>query len=166
MDTPANKTGSILKKLPEYVNYISSAALALLMLLVTLNVILRAVFKSPIMCVYDFTGFLTIIIIGFGLAYCSVKDGHIEITILTDKMPKFIGKAITASGRMISFIILSVTSYALFKLGSRYMQANELSVTTQTPLGIFAYALSFCFMFLSLTVLIKALGIGKAGDEK
>ena len=52
-----------------WLNSLSCATLTGLMLLVTLNVILRAVFNSPILGTYDLTGFLTVIV-KIGRASC------------------------------------------------------------------------------------------------
>lgn len=136
-------------------NMVSSAALTLLMVLVTLNVILRAIFNSPILGTYDLTGFMTVIVIGCGLAFCSIENGHIEISLFVDKAGHRTRQWITKAGQAISFLILSVYTYALFELGTRLMKANEVSVTAQIPVYPFVFILALCFLVFALTVLIK-----------
>ena len=136
-------------------NMVSSAALTLLMVLVTLNVILRAIFNSPILGTYDLTGFMTVIVIGCGLAFCSIENGHIEISLFVDKAGLRTRKWITKAGQAISCLILSVYTYALFDLGARLMKANEVSVTAQIPVYPFVFILALCFLVFALTVLIK-----------
>ena len=67
-------------------NVLSGIALVLMMLLVFVNVALRAVWK-PILGTYEFTGFLASITITFALAHCAAKKGHIAITIFADMLP-------------------------------------------------------------------------------
>jgi TRAP-type C4-dicarboxylate transport system permease small subunit len=136
-------------------NGVSCAALGALMLLVSANVILRAVFKAPILGTYDLSGFATVILIGCGLAYCSLDNGHIEIGFFVEKLNKKARIMVTAAGRMISFAFLGIYTYALFKYGLQLMRANEVSVTTKTPLFIFVFILSLCFCVFSLTVFIR-----------
>jgi TRAP-type C4-dicarboxylate transport system permease small subunit len=88
------------------------------MALVTLNVILRAVFKSPILGTYDLTGLLTAIVIGCGLAYCNIENGHIDISLVVDKTGVKTRRRITVAGQVMSFIILSVYTYSLLLWGS------------------------------------------------
>ncbi len=101
-------------------NTVSGNAMAVLMLLITSNVILRVVFKSPIPGTYDHTGFLTIIIIGCGIAYCSVLDGHIELTFLYDKLSAKSKKIISIAGNLFSFLLMTLFSYALFTYVHRF----------------------------------------------
>ena len=67
-------------------NVLSGVALVLMMVLVFVNVVLRAVWK-PILGTYEFTGFLAAITITYALAHCASKKGHIAITIFADRLP-------------------------------------------------------------------------------
>ena len=158
--------GKVWPKLPAWLNALSCAALAGLMALVTLNVILRAVFKSPILGTYDLTGFMTVIIIGCGLAYCSIDNGHIEIGYFVDKARPKVRAWIVRIGRILSFVVLSVYTYALFNMGMRLYKANEVSVTTRTPLYLFIYLLTFCFAVFALTVLARIFTRTSEGSTK
>lgn len=138
-------------------NTVSGTAMAVLMLLITLNVILRAVFKSPIPGTYDYTGFLTIIIIGCGIAYCSVLDGHIELTFLYDKLSLKLKKIISIAGNLFSFLLMTLFSYSLFSYALSQYQTKGVSITTKTPLYIFSFITAFCFVIFTLTIMIKLL---------
>jgi len=148
-------TQQAIRRISVILNDVSCFALAALMLLVTANVILRAVFKAPILGTYDISGFATVILIGCGLAYCSLDNGHIEIGFFIEKLNKKARIVVTAAGSAISFCFLCIYTYALFGFGSRLMRANEVSVTTKTPLHIFVFILSFCFLVFTLTVFIR-----------
>lgn len=148
-------TEKIIRRVSAGLYVVSCAALTFLMLLVTLNVVLRTVFKMPILGTYDLTGFLTVIVIGCGLAFCSLEDGHIEISFFVDKMGPKTRRWVTSTGRLISFALLAVYSYSLFNMAARLMRANEVSVTTKTPLHYFVYLTAFCFTIFSLTVFLK-----------
>ena len=56
------------------------------MLIVTLNVILRKVFNSPLLGTYEWVGILSALVISLGLAYCAVVGGHIAIDFIVNKM--------------------------------------------------------------------------------
>jgi TRAP-type C4-dicarboxylate transport system permease small subunit len=156
----------IIKKISSLLNGASCAALAALMLMVTINVIMRKVFNAPILGTYDLSGFLTVIAIGCGLAFCNIENGHIEIEFFVSKAGRRTQKWITAAGRVLSFFVLTVYTYALVNLGSRLMKANEVSVTTKTPLFVFVYLLAVCFFVFALTVLVKIFEKNTEGDQK
>lgn len=146
-------------------NIVSCLSLTALMLIITLNVLLRAIFKSPILGAYDLTGFLTLIAIGCGLAYCGQLDGHIEISYFVDKMGGRINRWLTQVGRLVTSVLLAVYAYSLFAYGSRLMRTGEISVTTKTPLFIFAFVLSLCFTVFALTALLKIFVSQKKGEK-
>lgn len=160
---------NIIMRLSYYLNLASCAALTGLMLLITANVILRAVFKAPIQGTYDLTGFLTAIVIGCGLAYCALDNGHIEISYFYDKIGQRLQLLIGTAGRVLSFVILSTYTYSLFALAVRLMNAGEVSVTTKTPLAIIVFILAICFLVFALAVLLKLferrIATARKGDE-
>jgi TRAP-type C4-dicarboxylate transport system permease small subunit len=151
------KPANLIKRLSIWLNGLSCAALAGLMLLITANVILRTVFKSPLLGTYDLTGFFTAIVIGCGLAFCSLENGHIEIGIFVDKLRGRSRRSIQAAGKIVSCLVLFVYTYALAALALRLMQAGELSVTTRTPLFPFVLILSGCFALFAATVFLQVL---------
>ncbi len=161
-----DKFSRALEKLASWLNIIACAGLVALMLLVTLNVILRAAFKYPLAGSYDISGFLTIIIIGFALAYCTVNDGQIELSYFIAKTSPRTRKIITLAGDIFSALLLAAYSYALLDLGSRLQKTGEASVTTKTPLFIFVYLLAFCFAVLALTVLARSFSRSAKGATK
>ena len=148
---------------------VSCGALIALMLLVTANVLMRAIFKAPILGTYDWTGFLTILIIGSALAYCELQNGHIEISFFTDMTGKKARRWISKIGQILSCLVLSLFTYALFSMAGRLMRAGEVSVTTKTPVHYFAYFMAACFAVFTLTTLLKVFdanaGIGNE-DQK
>ena len=54
-----------IKRVAEIFSDIAGWAVAAAMVLVVINVILRTVFKSPLLGAYEFTGFITAVIVGF-----------------------------------------------------------------------------------------------------
>jgi TRAP-type C4-dicarboxylate transport system permease small subunit len=157
---------SLVRRLSVWLNSLSYVALAGLMLLVTVNVILRAVFKSPILGTYDLSGFLTVVAIGCGLALCSLDNGHIEIGLFVDKTRGQTHRWITATGRTLTSAILAVYTYAMFDYAARLQKAGEVSVTTKTPLHLFVYLLAACFLVFTLAALVRIFENEPGGAQK
>ncbi len=144
---------------------VSCTALIALMLLVTANVLMRAIFTSPILGTYDWTGFLTILIIGSALAYCELQNGHIEISFFTDKAGEKTRRWIGKIGQILSCLVLALFTYALFSMAGRLMRAGEVSVTTKTPVHYFAYFMAACFAVFTLAAFLKILDM-KMDDQQ
>ncbi|MBN1624069.1 MAG: TRAP transporter small permease [Clostridia bacterium] len=157
------KIENFVNKAAEIFNLAAGASIVIAMLLVVINVILRRVFGRPLLGVYEFTGFLSVIIISFGLAYVLVVNAHIAVDFIIEKFkPTARGiidtiTGITATGFM-SLFTWNVFGYAI-----KAMNNNQLSPTTQTPFYIFIFIMAVCFALLCLVYVIKIKeSIGKA----
>src|SRR6056297_571502 len=67
-------------------NYLAALAVMAMMLLTTLDVILRF-FRCPIPGTYEVVGFLGAIVIAFSLGATSLSRGHIAVDFLIKKLP-------------------------------------------------------------------------------
>ncbi|MFO7611017.1 MAG: TRAP transporter small permease [Clostridia bacterium] len=144
-------------------NKLAGAAIVLAMLLVLINVLLRAIFKKPILGTYEFTGFLSVLIISFGLAYCLLINAHIAVDFIFDKFGPRLGNPLEIFISSIAFAFLSVFTWKVFVYASRIAASNQLSPTTRTPFYVFIYAMGVCFALLCLVYLIKIKeAVGKA----
>lgn len=120
------------------------------MLLVVVNILLRSVANSPIQGVYEIVGFLTAVVIAFGLAWCAVQKSHIAIEFIVEKLPRKVQNTIhLISGFMIMVLLLFI-SYRLFHHGFKVIASGEVSATAQIPFFpfIFMVALGFSMLFL------------------
>jgi len=72
--------------LSRFMDIIGRAILALMVLLITLDVILRYFFNRPIKGSYELIEFMMVTLVFLGLAYTQTQKGHISITLLTAKL--------------------------------------------------------------------------------
>lgn len=134
-------------------NIVSGVALTAMMILVFLNVVLRAVWR-PILGTYEFTAFLASVTISFALAYCAVEKGHVAITLFTERL--------SARGQAVCDTIVGIIGTALFAVmawqsGLYAMviyRSGEVAPTTETPFYPFIIGVAFGFLLLAAVNLI------------
>jgi len=78
----------ILEPITRFFFYVGLAFLAGMMLLTTADVIGRYFFNSPILGSFEITEYLMVILMATSLAYCGIVKGHVEIELVTDRLPK------------------------------------------------------------------------------
>ncbi|NLO38104.1 MAG: TRAP transporter small permease [Ruminiclostridium sp.] len=120
------------------------------MTLVVVNILLRALVNKPIQGVYEVVGFLTAVVIAFGLAWCAIQKAHIAIEFIVEKMHMKLQKVIhTVTGGMIMVLLLFI-SYRVFLHGFKVIASGEVSATAQIPFYpfIFMVGLGFVLLFL------------------
>jgi len=66
---------------------VSAVALGAMMLLSTADIILRYFFLAPINGASEIVAMLLVIAATFGFGYCELRNGHIRITVFTERFP-------------------------------------------------------------------------------
>ena len=72
-------------KLSLFADIVGRVVLAAMVIIVTLDVVLRYFFNRPISGSYELVEFMMVTLVYLGLAYTQTQKGHISVTLLTDK---------------------------------------------------------------------------------
>lgn len=144
-----------IKRIAKVFNDIAGWAVAAAMVLVVVNILLRVIFKSPLLGAYEYTGFITAAIVGFGLAYCLVSDSHISIDFITQKFPKKVQGIVGVITNSVMFLMMSAFTYYIFAYAVKLIKSNSVSPTTQFPFYIVVFLIGICFIALCLVLLVK-----------
>jgi len=151
------KFNSTVKKAAGVLNEAAGWGIVLAMILVVVNIILRAVFKSPILGTYEYTGFLTALIVGCGLSYCALANGHIAIGFLVEKLKKRTQNIIDSVTNVFVLCFMLFFTWRMFLYAGKLAASSEVSPTTQTPYYLFVYITAMSFVVLSLVIFTKAI---------
>lgn len=161
------KFNEIVKKTSKGLENIAAVILFLTAILIIVNVVSRRVINTPVHGVMDFILFGTSMLIGLSLAYCAVRDGHIYISILTDRFPKRVQKIVDVIIGTISAVFLFIVTWQLFLYANTLRLAGEVSLTIRFPHYPFVFIQAIGFAMLTLVVVGKILSVfAKEGDEK
>jgi len=164
-----DKTEETIVKIAKVFDRIAGWTVFTAMIIVLVNVILRKlssiemlipVFErtglSKLLIVsYDYVGFLTALIVAFGIAYCLVKNAHISIDFIADKLNEKTHGVMSLITNIITFIIMAIFTYSLFSYATQLLTKHSVSPNAQVPICIFVYVIAVCFGLLCLVVLTK-----------
>ena len=93
-------------RLEELLCYVSALAVAAMMLITTLEVVIRAGFYKSVPGSYEYVSLLFVYLIFLGLAFSQRRDAHISIGILYDRLPR--------KARQITQCIFLLTAFVFF----------------------------------------------------
>lgn len=79
-----------------YLNIIGLVFLSLMMCLTAVDVIGRYIFNRPITGALELTEFMMAVVVAFGLSYTQVKKGHVNVDVVTSKLPKKVQEVINS----------------------------------------------------------------------
>lgn len=160
------KTENIIKKIAGAFNLAAGVVIVMAMLLVVANVIMRKIFKSPILGTPEFTGFFSVLVISLGLAYCLLVNAHIAVDFIVEKFSSRKQGIIDTVIGIVTFLFSCVFTWQIFEHASKVMNAGQLSPTTKFPFYIFIFIMGVCFLVFCLVYLIKIReSIGKARSK-
>ncbi|MBE0601124.1 MAG: TRAP transporter small permease [Firmicutes bacterium] len=128
------------------------------MIIVTLNVILRKVFNSPLLGTYEWVGILTAVMISLGLAYCASVGGHIAIDFIVNKMKPGLQRVIAIVCGGIACLVMGGVAFSMFQYAHKLALAGEVSPTTRIPFYLFVYIVGFGFVAFLAVLLLDVLG--------
>ncbi|MEN6324807.1 MAG: TRAP transporter small permease [Syntrophomonas sp.] len=154
--------GNLVGKISRMLDQIAAFCIALTMVVVVLNIILRALFNSPLLGTIEYVNILTAITIGLALAYCAFQDGQIAIEFLVDKLPGKLQAGIDALTNLTSLLFWSLSAWYMIGYAYSSAMSGEVSATTGIPMYPMVYLVAFGLVALCAVLFFKiadAMGI-------
>ena len=93
-------------RLEEWLCYVSALAVALMMLITTLEVIARGAFTISVPGSYEYVSLLFVYLIYLGLAFSQRRDAHITIGLVYDKLPRKARQNIQGTFLLVALVFL------------------------------------------------------------
>lgn len=151
-----NKSKGLVTGLSRALDQIAGLCLVVSMVLIVGNILLRAIFNSPILGTIDYVTFLTSVMIGLSLAYCAVNNGHIAVDFVMQHLPLKVQSSIDTITGLSSMVFWGLCAWQTCAYAGRMVATGVVSPTTQTPVYPFIYLLAFGLLALCLVLLVKA----------
>lgn len=146
-------------RLTRYGDYLARLGLVALLALVVINVILRYSWKS-VQGTYDYVQLITAVTAVLAVAYTAYERGHIEIEILTERLPKRVQSGLAMVMMLICTGFFVVGSWQSAVVGNGMKEANETSMSVFVPLWPFMYVMAVGLGLTALAFLLRAVEDG------
>ena len=131
---------------------VGAGVLAVMMLLTAADVTLRR-FKYPIMGTDDITAFLMAILVSFGLAYCAIKKGHIQVDLIVEHLPSRVQAIIDTITTLLGFGLCTLITWQSFANMVSVYNSGATSWTLNIIAFPFAGLVAFGFVWFTLVLL-------------
>jgi len=128
--------------------------LALMVLLITLDVVLRYFFNRPIKGSYELVQFLLVLLVFLGLAYIQTKKGHVSVSLITAKLSPRQRSVVGSATYFLCLIIFSLISWRCILQAETLRVCGTSSDTLSIPNFPFMWLVAFGSVLLCLVFLI------------
>lgn len=136
------------------INAVGNAMFFVIMVIVTINVVLRYVFNTALLGYIEIVQFLQVIAVGLGLAYAQRRKANIHVDMLINILPKRVQKLLEVLTSLVALFVFGVMTFAIYKVSSTSGAMREISDTLELPLYIFRWLLAAGFGLLTLQLLL------------
>ena len=137
-------------------NVVSVMTLIFMMLLTSINVLLRALLRRPILGTYELVCLGAFVIILFAIPNTESRDGHIRVRFLVLRLAAGTQRVMEIIGKILGGLICFALSYQSFIYAGELLRANQVTATLQLPVYPFIYGMSLSFGLMGLILIIKA----------
>ena len=147
----------VLSPVSQFLNWVSMAALAFAMLIVVADVLMRRLFNAPILGSHDLTTVAFSVVVFAPMAWCTLLDRHVDLTVLVSRLPKRAQRYIEVLMVLLTIAVLSLTAWQLLKQGIRLQSMNAETPVLTIPLPPFVYLATFAVVLMALVYFAKFL---------
>jgi TRAP-type C4-dicarboxylate transport system permease small subunit len=148
----------VVLRLSNYFSVVAEVTLSLMMMITVSDVILRA-FNRPILGAYEVVSFFGAVAMGFSAPITSWTRGHVNVDIVTSKLPKKARNIVNIGTRCLVIALFLLLSWRLAVYGMNLQRASEVSMTLRLPFYPIAYGLAAACLLQSIVVCCDILKI-------
>jgi TRAP-type C4-dicarboxylate transport system permease small subunit len=154
------------KKTSEYMSLIAGAAIIIMMLLSTADVLLRLggpfyselewwflSFLQPIPGTYELVSFLGTVAAAFAMAHTSIRGGHVSVSLVTRLLPKRVRIIIRIITNSLALVLFGLLSWRSILYAEELKFFGEVSMTLQLPYYPFVYGVAFASFAMGIVLI-------------
>jgi len=145
----------IIKKICSITDMLAGVCFFSVMALVLTNIIMRSVFKMPILGTVELVGLLTATGLGLALSNCEMQDFNTAMDVFTEKLPKKAQKIIDIFVYLISLVFFSIVVWRMFIFSGTSFANGRVTPTTSIPIFPFIFLLGINVFFLCVVLAYK-----------
>jgi len=161
------KTADFLRKINKWICHIGEACIAGLMIIITIDVILRMFLNSPILGAYEICQFLLLISLYGSFAYLQSEKGHVSVNILIDKFPAKVRTFIMMLTYLVAVVFCAFWAYGAFAQGLVYVASKNETALLKIPYFPFYFFEGVCMAMMAITLFIDFLTLaGALGNRR
>jgi TRAP-type C4-dicarboxylate transport system permease small subunit len=135
-------------------NIIGGAFLMIMMFLTVANIIGRAII-GPILGTSEIVGFALVIVVGFGLAYTAVMDGHVTVELLVARFSKRAQAIINIFVSLLGIGTFAVIAWQSTMYGWKQSLLGEYAPVLKFPIPPLRYIFVFGCVVLCLALVMQ-----------
>jgi TRAP-type C4-dicarboxylate transport system permease small subunit len=150
-------SASLLNKVVDIQQFIANIFLVFMMAIITLDVIGRNFFHSPLKGTYEMTELTSALLVFFAFAITHRYEEHITIDFLVEKFSVRMQHIFNGVIEIVITILLFLMARHIFDNGVRMMERGATTTDLSIPVYPILFIITFTLIVFGLTALLKAI---------
>jgi C4-dicarboxylate transporter, DctQ subunit len=151
----------LLNRLEDALAAMAGALLILAVLMVTVDVVSRALFNKPLAWVFEVTEYILLFVPCLGMAWLARNEGHVKIDIVTARLSPGANAALTRGVNLIvSGVCLFIAAWGSVATAESWRGNVQIEGILQTPQYLVYAAIPLGFALCGIEFARKALASG------
>ncbi|MFP4257900.1 MAG: TRAP transporter small permease subunit [Desulfovermiculus sp.] len=146
----------IIQELTLRLAQIGQAALVMVMLIIVVNILIRAVWK-PLPGSYEMVEILGAVILSMGVAYCAVHKGHVAVSFLVDMFSPRKRAVIDFFTNLVFCSVITYVSWGMIEYAGKMYSRGRATTSLDIPLYPVYYLVGFGLVLLAAVVVMQLL---------
>lgn len=121
-DSTFDKIDRVISNCVKYVSYLGAAALLIIALIATVDVIATKVFTHPIRNVTEFVTYMNVPVVFFCIGFVQLDRGHTHIDLIYRRFPQSVHKVIHIIGYVIGVVVCGFAGWRGMALMAQKLQ--------------------------------------------
>jgi TRAP-type C4-dicarboxylate transport system permease small subunit len=155
---------AVVKKVDTVLYVLAGSVLVGMVLLTLCDVILRN-FGHPITGSMEIIMYGGAMVFGFSIPYATLLKAQIQVDLIVEKLKPKAKKTITVITRIVGIALFLFVAYNFFLYGFDVKNTGETTSSFKIPYYPIVFALSFSFLFQSLTLVYDLIEVLRGTDE-
>lgn len=160
-NTPSSELG-FYHSISDLLGKIGGFATLFMVILVTFNVITRALFNWSILGFYEILGLTGAVFYSFGIVYAATQGQHIVMDMVVNRLPHRIRQVCGIISRVVVLIFCGVLIYAGVEIALDML--DEKTYYLKIPVAPFRFVAIIAFVMLAI-LMLTGKSITKGGEE-
>ncbi|MFH1490102.1 MAG: TRAP transporter small permease subunit, partial [Pseudomonadota bacterium] len=157
LDRTVGALEKVILSVTKFFNAIGVFFLTMMMVIITVDVILRYFFNSPIDGSLELIQCVLVLTVLLAIPYTTVRKLHVSIDIVTSKLSESVRSRLERIVILISLVLCSLLVWRTLKFAMLKYQNNEMSSVLNIPFAPFVAVVAFGFALAGVGLLVQLL---------
>ena len=157
---------SVISWVSRVLSYVGMVVLIIMMMLTVADVLMRYIWNSPILGVFELTEYMMVPIVFFGWAWCAKKGGNVQVDLLVKRLNPTAQRALHVVTYLFSALIIFVIAWQNLLETKEVWAVRRVSDMLAVPAYPFYLVLTIGCFLLGLVLLLSIVQLILGGVKK